>query len=116
MKNLALYLPILLLTFSTYSQETKQQSQDSIENLKEIVVKNQQKYKREKSTTVSKIPLNNIENPQVYNTVTSELLKEQVVTNFNDALKNATGVSRLWESTGRGGDGAEYFSMRGFAV
>lgn len=116
MKNLTLYLPILLLTFSTYSQETKQQSQDSIENLKEIVVKNQQKYKREKSTTVSKMPLNNIENPQVYNTVTSELLKEQVVTNFNDALKNATGVSRLWESTGRGGDGAEYFSMRGFAV
>lgn len=116
MKNLTLYLPILLLTFSTYSQETKQQSQDSIKNLKEIVVKNQQKYKREKSTTVSKMPLNNIENPQVYNTVTSELLKEQVVTNFNDALKNATGVSRLWESTGRGGDGAEYFSMRGFAV
>lgn len=116
MKNLTLYLPILLLTFSTYSQETKQQSQDSIENLKEIVVKNQQKYKREKSTTVSKMPLNNIENPQVYNTVTIELLKEQVVTNFNDALKNATGVSRLWESTGRGGDGAEYFSMRGFAV
>ena len=116
MKDLKFYLPLLLLAYSTYSQETKQKSKDSIQNLKEIVVKNQQKYKREKSTTVSKMPLNNIENPQVYNTVTSELLKEQAVTNFNDALKNATGVSRLWESTGRGGDGAEYFSMRGFAV
>src|SRR5690606_957799 len=41
---------------------------------------------------------------------------EQNITNFNDALKNATGITRLWESTGRGGDGAEYYSMRGFAV
>ncbi len=65
---------------------------------------------------VAKMPLKNLENPQVYQSVSRAILKEQVVTNFNDALKNATGVSRLWESTGRGGDGAEYFSMRGFAV
>lgn len=41
------------------------------------------------------MPLNNIENPQVYNTVTSELMREQLVTTFNDALKNATGITRL---------------------
>jgi iron complex outermembrane receptor protein len=81
-----------------------------------IINTNKYKYKREKSTTVSKMPLNNIENPQVYNTVTSELIKEQVVTNFSDALKNVTGITRLWESTGRGGDGAEFFTMRGFSV
>lgn len=63
-----------------------------------------------------KMSLNNIENLRVYNTVTNELLKEQVITNFNDALKNATGVSRLWESTGPGGDGAEFLSVRGFLV
>lgn len=65
---------------------------------------------------VSKLPLKNIENPQVYNSISNELLKEQVVTNVNDALKNATGITRLWESTGRGGDGAEYYSLRGFSV
>lgn len=109
-------LPVVLLSITGFAQEIKEQKKDTITNLKEVIVENKYKYRREKSTTVAKLPLNNIENPQVYNTVTAELLKEQVVTNFNDALKNATGVGRLWESTGRGGDGAEYFTMRGFAV
>ncbi|MFV8323115.1 TonB-dependent siderophore receptor [Flavobacterium sp. LS2R12] len=111
------YLSVLLIGITANAQEKKEQEKDSVKTLKEVIVNtNKFKYKREKSTTVSKMPLNNIENPQVYNTVTNELLKEQLVTNFNDALKNATGITRLWESTGRGGDGAEYFSMRGFAV
>lgn len=112
MKNIII-LSTLFLSMTALSQETKK---DTLNTLEEVEINNKYKYKREKSTTVSKMPLNNIENPQVYNTVTSELLKEQVVTNFNDALKNATGITRLWESTGRGGDGAEYYSMRGFAV
>ena len=37
-------------------------------------------------------------------------------TSFQAVLNNATGVSRLWESTGRAGDGAEYYTMRGFSV
>lgn len=113
MKKIILASSALFFSVSVFSQETKK---DTVNSLKEIEISNKYKYKREKSTTVSKMPLNNIENPQVYNTVTSELMKEQVVTNFNDALKNATGVTRLWESTGRGGDGAEYYSMRGFSV
>lgn len=109
-------LSILLFGITMSAQEKKEQEKDTIKTLKEVEVSNKYKYRREKSTTVSKMPLNNIENPQVYNTVTSELLKEQVVTNLNDALKNATGVTRLWESTGRGGDGAEFYTMRGFSV
>ncbi|MGJ3234888.1 TonB-dependent siderophore receptor [Marivirga sp.] len=94
----------------------------SLENdelqLDEITVTYRQKNKfyRDSSLVVAKLPLKNIENPQVYNSIPKKLLEEQVVTNFNDAMKNATGVTRLWESTGRGGDGAEYFTMRGFAV
>ncbi|WP_333696595.1 TonB-dependent receptor [Flavobacterium sp.] len=91
--------------------------QEKNQSLEEIVLNGKvNKYRREESTVVSKMPLKDIENPQVYNAIPAELLKEQVVTNFNDALKNATGVTRLWESTGRNGDGAEYYSMRGFAV
>ena len=103
----------LLTTFS-YAQEKK----DTIKQLKEVVVEglHENKYKKESSETVAKMPLKDIENPQVYNSIPANLLKEQVVTNFNDALKNATGVARLWESTGRNGDGAEYYSMRGFSV
>lgn len=105
---------LLLTSIFAFSQEKN----DSIKVLKEVTVEGirENKYKKETSTTVSKMPLKDIENPQVYNSIPANLLKEQVVTNFNDALKNATGVTRLWESTGRNGDGAEYYSMRGFAV
>ena len=78
--------------------------------------KKHNKFTRETSVSVSKMPLADIENPQVYNSITANLLEEQVVTNFDDALKNAPGIDKLWESTGRGNDGAGYYSLRGFAV
>ena len=113
MKNIII-TSLLLTSVLTFSQEKN----DSIKVLREVTVEGtrENKYKKESSTTVSKMPLKDIENPQVYNSIPANLLKEQVVTNFNDALKNATGVTRLWESTGRNGDGAEYYSMRGFSV
>jgi len=89
---------------------------ENAQNLSEITISEQGKNKPESSEYVSKMPLKNIENPQVYNTVDTKLMKEQIVTNFSDALKNAPGVEKLWESTGRGGDGAGYYSMRGFSV
>lgn len=115
-QNLTIFL-FVLNGLTLQAQETNKIQQDSIKKLNEVSVNGtKNKFKREKSNTVSKMPLTDIENPQVYNVVSAELLKEQVVTNFNDALKNATGISRLWESTGRGTDGAEFYSMRGFAV
>lgn len=93
---------------------TLSESQDELNEL--VIDGNTNKFARKQSDIVSKMPLKDIENPQVYNTVTSELLKEQVVTNFDDALKNVPGIDKLWESTGRGGDGAGYFALRGFAV
>ncbi|TRZ41943.1 TonB-dependent receptor [Robertkochia solimangrovi] len=88
------------------------------EELDAVVVESNKtnKFYKKESVTVSKMPLKDIENPQVYNAISGDLLRDQVVTNFNDALKNATGISRLWESTGRGGDGAAYYSLRGFSV
>lgn len=73
-------------------------------------------YYNDSTFAVAKLPLNDLENPQVYNSISRKVMMEQVVTNLNDALKNATGITRLWESTGRGGDGAEYYAMRGFAL
>ncbi|KAF2079339.1 TonB-dependent receptor [Flavobacterium sharifuzzamanii] len=89
------------------------------EQLNEIVISGNSRKNplaRKETQQVSRLPLKNLENPQVYTTITSELLKEQVVTNLDDALKNAPGLNPLWASTGRGGDGAGYFSLRGFAV
>lgn len=88
------------------------------EILSEVIVNGERrnKFSRKKTAYVSKLPLKDIENTQVYSTVTNEILKSQIVTNFDDALKNAAGVEQLWTSTGRGGDGAGYFSLRGFSV
>ena len=93
--------------------------QTAQEQLGEVVINsngNANKFNRDKSVYVSKLPLKNIENPQVYDNITAELLSEQVVTSFDDALKNSSGITKLWESTGRGGDGAGYYSLRGFPV
>lgn len=74
------------------------------------------KFSRKKTAYVAKLPLKNIENAQVYSTVTNQLLVSQSVTSFEEALKNTTGVEKLWSSTGRGGDGAGFYSIRGFSV
>ncbi len=89
------------------------QENDTVKTNKidEVVV---QGYITRDRESVNKMPLKEIENPQVYNIVNKNVIKEQVVTNFNDALKNVTGIARLWESTGRGNDGGEYYTMRGF--
>ncbi|MBN3584200.1 TonB-dependent receptor [Algoriphagus aestuarii] len=91
---------------------------ESSTELSEVIVTDlsSNRFYSDSNFTVAKLPLTDLENPQVYNSISQKLLKEQVVTTMNDALKNATGVTRLWESTGRGGDGAEYYSMRGFSV
>jgi iron complex outermembrane recepter protein len=87
---------------------------ENIAELNEVVIQTNRDNKD--SDYVSKMPLKNTENPQVYNVVETKTLKEQVVTNFDDALKNVPGMEKLWESTGRGGDGAGYYSLRGFSV
>ncbi|WP_091150398.1 TonB-dependent receptor [Mucilaginibacter pineti] len=74
------------------------------------------KFKRSKSEDVAKMPLNNLENPQSYTTVSKELLTEQGSFSADDAIKNAAGITKLWQATSRVGDGGAYFTLRGFTV
>lgn len=74
------------------------------------------KFKRTRSEDVAKMPLANLENPQVYNTVSSQLIQEQLIFSVDDALRNAPGLQKMWDATGRGGDGGAYFNSRGFIV
>lgn len=71
-------------------------------------------HRNNQSNYVAKIPMKEIENPQVYNTISGKLLEQQAITNFDDALNNVPGIRKLWESTGRGSDGAAYYALRGF--
>lgn len=50
------------------------------------------RFAKKESEDVSKMPLRNIENPQVYSVVSKELMKEQVVTDYNSAFKNVPGA------------------------
>lgn len=100
----------LLATVFAFAQENDTIKTNKID---EVVV---QGYITRDRESVNKMPLKEIENPQVYNIVNKNVIKEQVVTSFNDALKNVTGIARLWESTGRGNDGGEYYTMRGFSL
>lgn len=89
----------------------------SRKQLQEVIVTGaQNKLANKKSEHVARLPLSNLENPQAYNVIGKELMKEQMIVNFDDAVKNSPGVNRLWSSTGRPSDGAGYFSMRGFSV
>lgn len=90
---------------------------ENSKELQEVVVEGRKnKFADKESEYVSRLPLKDLENPQVYNVVSSKLMKEQVVTSFDDAVKNAPGLNKLWSSTGRGSDGAGYYSLRGFSV
>lgn len=90
---------------------------ESQEQLNEVVISgNVNRYSKKESVTVSRLPLKNLENAQVYNVVTKELMADQLVTNQDDAIKNIPGVYQLWGSTGRAGDGGSYFASRGFVT
>lgn len=42
---------------------------------------------------VARMPLSNLENPQVYSVITKDLLKEMVITDPREAMKNVTGAA-----------------------
>ncbi|WP_293782857.1 TonB-dependent receptor [uncultured Pedobacter sp.] len=74
------------------------------------------KYSAQKSDYVAKMPISNLENPQVYTTITKETFNDQLLFSVDDATRNAVGIQKMWESTGRGGDGGAYYASRGFIV
>jgi iron complex outermembrane receptor protein len=85
---------------------------ESSKQLEEVIISGRAVLNKE-DNYVAKMPLRKMENPQVYNSVSSEILKQQAITSYDDAFRNIPGVFRTWESTGRDGDGASYFALRG---
>ncbi|HEU4555245.1 MAG TPA: TonB-dependent receptor [Chitinophaga sp.] len=81
-------------------------------DLHEVIISDRSLNKED--NMVAKMPLKNLENPQVYNSVSAEIMKQQGINNYDDALRNVPGITRTWASTGRSGDGAAYFALRGF--
>src|SRR5882757_8571234 len=112
MTKFLFFLAVLLFsTTLVFAQQPPTRRIDSAQ-LKEVIV-SARNFNKE-NRVVAKMPLKNLENPQVYNTVSSDLMKQQGITSYDDALRNVPGITRTWESTGRAGDGASYFALRGF--
>ncbi|WP_242434749.1 TonB-dependent receptor [Hymenobacter amundsenii] len=91
---------------------------ENAERLKEVIVSGNRTnaFARKQSEYVGKMPLSNLENPQVYATVGKELLTEQLVFSVDEATRNAPGLQKMWDATGRGGDGGAFYGSQGFIV
>ena len=87
----------------------------STEVLNEIVVDGMiSKFSKKQSEEVARMPLKNLENPQVYTVVPKELLTEQVAVDFRSALLTSPGVSNVTLGVGSGGTGLSMY-LRGFS-
>jgi iron complex outermembrane recepter protein len=68
------------------------------------------KFARKETGDMAKLPLKNLENPQVYNVIPKELLQDQLIVSYNDVLKNVAGVSQGLVN------GSNSFNLRGFST
>ncbi|HEX7754117.1 MAG TPA: TonB-dependent receptor, partial [Niabella sp.] len=79
------------------------------DQMQEVVVSaGYNKFARKEVEDVARLPLKNLENPQVYNVIPVELLKDQSIISYNDVLKNVAGVSQALVN------GSNSFNLRGF--
>jgi iron complex outermembrane receptor protein len=83
--------------------------------LQEVVIAaNKNRSLSNGSETVAKMPLARLENPQVYTSISKDLIKEQIITDFGNALKNTPGLFKIQGNRGINSDGASYYALRGF--
>jgi iron complex outermembrane receptor protein len=117
-----LLLSLLIVPFQLLCAQPAAPLSDTIphpagKQLQQVVVTGGiNKFARDSSDYVARMPLKNMENPQVYSTITRDLLNDQLVFSVDDGLRNATGLQKMWDATGRSGDGGGYYSARGFIL
>lgn len=110
------YAPLLQnITVEANKTTTLQfQLQASDKELKEVIVTgSKNKFAQRESNYIARLPLNNLENPQVYNVISKELMQEQIAIDYKNALRNIPGAA-----VGFGGvnNGITYLILRGFWV
>lgn len=63
------------------------------DDLQEITIRaGYNKFNKKETDDIARLPLKNLENPQVYSIVTKEMMKEQLVTDYNSVFKNIPGA------------------------
>ncbi|SDM71157.1 TonB-dependent siderophore receptor [Catalinimonas alkaloidigena] len=93
--------------------------QETSQRLKEVIVTGDQtntnKFAEPETDYVARMPLANLENPQVYSVISQELMQEQQITDIQGAIQNAPGVNSVVEGVGSGGVGLNV-NLRGFST
>ncbi|MFT4205032.1 MAG: TonB-dependent receptor [Chitinophagaceae bacterium] len=90
-----------------------QLTQENIQALQEVsVLGRRNKYTNKESVYIARLPLKNLENPQVYNTVTKELITEQMAVDLGSVSKNVPGAGVPMIAN----QGRVTFRSRGFQV
>lgn len=64
----------------------------SNKELQEVVISGKKSILSKKTDYVARMPLKNLENPQVYSVIQKELLQEQVAVDIRSAVQNSPGV------------------------
>jgi len=86
----------------------------SDKELKEVIITgNQNRFANKESGYVARMPIKNLENPQVYNVISKELMQEQMTVDYKAALRNIPGGA---VSVGGVNNGITYLILRGFWV
>lgn len=66
---------------------------ENVQALQEVTVAgNTNKFAKKESVYIARLPLKNLENPQVYNTVSKELIQEQMAVDLGSVAKNVPGA------------------------
>ncbi|MDO5615069.1 MAG: TonB-dependent receptor [Cruoricaptor ignavus] len=99
---------IALFVGNVYAQEKDSLKENKID---EVIIKTFVKKDTEYS---NKMPLKAIENPQVYSSIDKTVLEHQNIFTVDEAYRNITGLQKMWNATGRAGDGGAYVNLRGF--
>lgn len=85
--------------------------QEDIHQLDAVEINvNKNKFAQKESENIARMPLKNLENPQVYNVVGKELMKEQVIIERTDIYRNIPGAVPIFLAGGSMG-----MTTRGFA-
>ncbi|MGX5690336.1 TonB-dependent siderophore receptor [Arcticibacter tournemirensis] len=88
---------------------------EDLTQLEEVVISSPaKKFAEKKSEYAARMPLNNLENPQVYTVVPKELFVEQISTDLKTALQTVPGLTNITQGVGSGGIGLS-IRMRGFS-
>ena len=109
MKKIIVSALVLVSTF-TFAQEKK----DTVnsKNIEEVII--DKMVKKLDTESSNKMPISFIENPQVYSSIDRGILENQNIFTVDDAYRNVTGLQKMWNPTGRAGDGGSFFVLRGF--